>query len=81
MTHDELENEIAKAISGAPFTTPRSLTKAQAVLAAIREAGFAIVPVEPTDEMMKAADAAMMSSEDFVRQMRDEWPDKQEPKP
>ena len=54
MTHDELENEIAKAISGAPFPTPRSLTKAEAVLAAIREAGFAIVPVAPTEAMLRA---------------------------
>jgi hypothetical protein len=46
MTHDELRKAVAIAISGAPFPTARSLTKADAALAAIRDAGFAIVPGE-----------------------------------
>jgi hypothetical protein len=58
--------------------------QADAALAAIREAGLAIVPGAPDwpDIRGIAPDATGdLSSEDFVRQLRDEWPDKQEGKP
>jgi hypothetical protein len=54
MTPDELREALARAISGAPFSTHRSRNKADAALAAIRDAGLAIVPAVPTDAMLQA---------------------------
>lgn len=46
---------IARAISGAPFPTGRSLGKADAVLRALDAAGLAVVPKEATADMVHAA--------------------------
>ena len=43
---------IARAISGAPFPTGRSLGKADAVLRALDAAGLAVVPKEADDAMI-----------------------------
>jgi hypothetical protein len=129
MKHDELREKLAQAGASAQiwkdFNQNRWCSKdhpkewlksVDAIFAAIRDAGFAILPVVPTKAMLQAGQqerddnahvseiwTAMLkaaqegawpdirgiapdatgdlSSEDFVRQMRDEWPDKQEGKP
>jgi hypothetical protein len=54
MTKDELRECLARAISGSPFPSRRSLARADAALAALRDAGFAIVPKEPSEAMVEA---------------------------
>lgn len=39
MTEDQLIEKMARAISGSPFPSHRSMAKARAALAAVREAG------------------------------------------
>ena len=50
MTPDDLREAVARAISGAPFLR----NKADAALAAIRDAGLAIMPAVPTEPMLQA---------------------------
>ncbi len=45
---------IAKAISGAPFPSARSLSKADQVISDFDAAGIAVVPKEPTEAMLSA---------------------------
>lgn len=54
MTKDELRECLARAISGSPFPSRRSLVRADAALAALRGAGLAIVPKEPNGVMVLA---------------------------
>jgi hypothetical protein len=62
MTPDELREAVARAITEAaclPEDVWRSsLPEADSALAAIREAGFVIVPVEPTPAMVIAGGLA-----------------------
>lgn len=46
---------IAKAISGAPFPSARSRSKAEQVIVDLEAAGFAVVPNEATEAMLNAA--------------------------
>jgi hypothetical protein len=54
MTKDELRETLAVALSGTTCTTERSHRIADAVLAALRDAGLAIVPKEPSEAMIAA---------------------------
>lgn len=54
MTEEKLIEVMARAISGAPFPSTKSLAKARAALAAVREAGYTVVPVEPTPSQTEA---------------------------
>jgi hypothetical protein len=48
--------------------------KVEAVFAAIRKAGWAVVPVEPTEKMLDAAERAFpVESFDFYSMCRVEW--------
>lgn len=50
------EERVARAISGAPFPSERSLKKATAAIeahiAALADAGMVIAPIEPYDTMV-----------------------------
>lgn len=49
-----IRETIAKAVSGAPFPTARSLGKADAVLRALDEAGLVVVPKDASEAMVLA---------------------------
>jgi len=68
MTHPDIVEAVARAIGAIydgdadPQTTPnnyaRAISAAQAALSAIHDAGLVIVPREPTEAMIAAAEGA-----------------------
>ena len=48
-------NEIAHAVDAPSFDASFPLSSAAAILSALRAAGYAVVPVEPTGGMIEAA--------------------------
>lgn len=51
-------DDLARAISGAPFPSQASLRKARAILTTIKQSGYAIVPVEADEATIRAVDKA-----------------------
>lgn len=57
---DDLREVIARALSeaGGACNWPHAEICTDAALAAIKQAGFVVVPAEPTEAMLEAGDAA-----------------------